>query len=270
MTMGQRIYQARVESGLSQRQLAGAEITRNMLSALEHDTANPSVATLRYLSERLGRPVSYFLGEDVPQLPEYPLLAEARQAWDAGEYRRSLERLDRIECAGEILGREIGLLRVLSLLGLGEQAIEQGLLPYARTVLDRCRQAMEDCPYCTQELSRRLAILRAQCPQTEGQLAGLVGEIPGDDPVLMLRARAALTENRFADAQRYLCAMEQRSGSEWSFRMGQLLFARKEYQKAAEQFHRAEETMPQECRRYLEICYREQEDYKMAYYYATK
>ena len=64
MTMGQRILAARLAAGLSQRELAGEEITRNMLSSLEHDTANPSVATLRYLAGRLGRPVSYFLGED--------------------------------------------------------------------------------------------------------------------------------------------------------------------------------------------------------------
>ena len=59
MTLGQRIAQARQEAGLSQRQLAGDAITRNMLSCLEHDTAAPSLATLRYLSERLGKPVSW-------------------------------------------------------------------------------------------------------------------------------------------------------------------------------------------------------------------
>ena len=41
MTMGQRILAARLAAGLSQRELAGEEITRNMLSSLEHDTANP-------------------------------------------------------------------------------------------------------------------------------------------------------------------------------------------------------------------------------------
>ena len=85
MTMGQRILAARLAAGLSQRELAGEEITRNMLSSLEHDTANPSVATLRYLAGRLGRPVSFFLGEDGP--------SEAVAAFEAGDYRRCLEKL---------------------------------------------------------------------------------------------------------------------------------------------------------------------------------
>ena len=84
MTLGQRILAARLEKGLSQRQLAGEEITRNMLSALEHDGANPSVATLRYLSEKLGKPVSYFLGEDLPPVQGYETLLQARQACSAG------------------------------------------------------------------------------------------------------------------------------------------------------------------------------------------
>ena len=69
MTMGQRILAARLAAGLSQRELAGEEITRNMLSSLEHDTANPSVATLRYLSKRLGRSVGYFSGRMAPLRP---------------------------------------------------------------------------------------------------------------------------------------------------------------------------------------------------------
>ena len=36
MELGQRIRQARQEAGLSQRQLCGEEITRNMLSLIEN------------------------------------------------------------------------------------------------------------------------------------------------------------------------------------------------------------------------------------------
>ena len=61
MSLGEKLRQARMESGLSQRQLCGDEITRNMLSQIEHDTARPSMSTLQYLARRLGLPVSYFL-----------------------------------------------------------------------------------------------------------------------------------------------------------------------------------------------------------------
>ena len=35
MTLGEKIRQARLEAGLSQRQLCGGEVTRNMLSQIE-------------------------------------------------------------------------------------------------------------------------------------------------------------------------------------------------------------------------------------------
>ena len=63
--MGQLLRQARQEAGLSQRALCGDRITRNMLSQIENGTARPSMATLQYLADALGKPVSYFLGETV-------------------------------------------------------------------------------------------------------------------------------------------------------------------------------------------------------------
>lgn len=270
MTMGQRIYQARTEAGMSQRQLAGEEITRNMLSALEHDGANPSIATLKYLSDRLNKPISFFLGEDAPQIPEYPLVEQARKAYDSGDFRTCLECLDEIQTVGEILGREVSLLTVRSLLELAEQEIEKNRMPHARILLSRAESAMEQCAYADDLMVRRLRILQACCPEQESQLATLVQRIPNEDKVMMLRARAALTENRFTDAQRYLNGVENRNTLEWNYQMGELLFRQKKYKEATEYYHRAEGDLPEECRQRLEICYRELEDYKMAYYYAKK
>jgi transcriptional regulator with XRE-family HTH domain len=54
MELGQRLRQARLEAGLSQRQLCGDTITRNMLSLIENGSARPSMDTLRCLAARLG------------------------------------------------------------------------------------------------------------------------------------------------------------------------------------------------------------------------
>ena len=127
MTMGQRILQARLAAGLSQRELAGEEITRNMLSSLEHDAATPSIATLRYLARRLGRPVSYFLGEDDS--------SEGVAAFESGAWRKSLELMTQADRKmKEILDFARGLIRydVLSepvpegkLCGMTEQELRQ-------------------------------------------------------------------------------------------------------------------------------------------------
>lgn len=250
MTLGQRIRAARMEAGLSQRELAGEEITRNMLSALEHDAANPSVATLCYLARRLGKPVSWFLGEDGPAVDGWEALRDARAAFDSGAYRHVRELLKGEP--GEALAREWHFLNALSLLREAEDAIRQGRLPYARELLGK------PGPFPLPELERKAMLLRFLC--------GCSTALPEDD-TLLLRAEGALADGRSADAERYLLALDDRD-ERWNYLMGESLFSRGAYKKAAEHFHRCEDAM--DVRGRLEVCYRELEDYKLAYYYAKK
>ena len=83
MELGQRLRQARLDAGLSQRQLCGEEITRNMLSQIENGSARPSMDTLRYLAGQLGKPVSFFLEEDTVSSPNNGLMESARAAFRA-------------------------------------------------------------------------------------------------------------------------------------------------------------------------------------------
>lgn len=86
MELGQKIRQARLDAGLSQRQLCGEEITRNMLSLIEHGAAKPSMKTLAYLAQKLGKPMGYFLEEDARDQSELTASAEAlRKAAEALE-----------------------------------------------------------------------------------------------------------------------------------------------------------------------------------------
>lgn len=257
MTLGQRILRARQEAGLSQRQLAGGEITRNMLSALEHDAANPSVATLRYLSVQLGKPVSFFLGEDVPPVDGYDRMLDARAAYDAGEYRRCAELLED-GMPGAAIAREWALLGLLARMKLAEQAIREGRLPYARELLQRVEQEKGACPYFTSERELRLLMARA----------GMETALLPDDGALLIRAGHALEQGRGADAARYLDAAEDRDTPEWHSLRGEVCFARGDYRQAAAHYHRAEASFDLNGR--LEVCYRELEDYKMAYFYAKK
>ena len=64
MNMGQKLRAARLEKGLSQRQLSENLITRNMLSQIENGSAKPSLPTLQALAQRLEKPVQFFLGEE--------------------------------------------------------------------------------------------------------------------------------------------------------------------------------------------------------------
>ncbi len=63
---GERIRQARLARGLTQRQLAGDRYTASYISALEKGLTRASVAALDYLSERLGLPTDHFLRDAQP------------------------------------------------------------------------------------------------------------------------------------------------------------------------------------------------------------
>ena len=83
MSIGSKLKQARLEAGLSQRQLCGDVITRNMLSLIENGSARPSMDTLAYLAERLGKPMGFFLGE---KNPNADCLESARAAYVRGDF----------------------------------------------------------------------------------------------------------------------------------------------------------------------------------------
>lgn len=58
--LGERIRELRTRLGITQKELAGNRITRNMLSLIESGNASPSVSTLIYIAERLGTSAGYF------------------------------------------------------------------------------------------------------------------------------------------------------------------------------------------------------------------
>lgn len=265
MTMGQRIRQARIEAGLSQRQLAGDAMTRNMLSALEHDGANPSVTTLKYLSEKLCKPIGYFFGEEIPEIPEAAEMEEIRRCFRTGDHAGCMERMKELEQTA--FAAERNLLEVLCLLEQAKKAITEGRMPYGRELLRQCERALGQCPYLQEELRRKWLILSAQAAGKKDR-PRLVAEIPPEDDVLLLRAQGAADNGEYEKAGRLLDAAEDRSSGKWNCLRGDIYLFQQEYAKAAECYHKAEGEYPEKIAEKLEISYREMGDYKMAYFYA--
>ena len=97
MSLGERLKKARLDRGLSQSQVAGEQITRNMLSQLEHDQASPSVKTLEYLASVLGVRISWLLEEQ--PVDSDARTEEARSLYQAGTFRDCaalLQKADRL------------------------------------------------------------------------------------------------------------------------------------------------------------------------------
>ena len=137
MELGEKLRLARVEAGLSQRQLCGEEITRNMLSQIEHGTAKPSMKTLQFLASRLGKSVSYFLEEDAVSLPNRQVMDRARQRFDEKKFSEAIRILEDYQSPDPVYDREKQLLQALTLLALAEQALAEKRYLYVRELLNK-------------------------------------------------------------------------------------------------------------------------------------
>ncbi len=266
MELGEKLRQARLEAGLSQRQLCGEEITRNMLSQIENGAARPSMGTLRFLAARLGKPVSFFLEETVVVSPNQALMDTARSQFDTGAFAAALDTLCEYRTPDPVYDREHSLLKKLTLLALAEAALAQGREPYARELLDQAG-AIQPL-YLSGETERRRTLLLSRL--RGANLSTLCASLPSLDPDLLLRAQAALDSRDPGKAARLLDAAEDQESPQWNLLRGKAHLARQEYAAAARCFHTAEASHPQQTAPLLEACYRELGDFQKAYLYACK
>lgn len=262
MELGEKLRQARLEAGLSQRKLCGSAITRNMLSQIENGSARPSMDTLRYLAGVLGKPMGYFLEETSAE--ENPMDA-VRKAYRMGEYAVASDILNQNP---QEEGDEAGLLRLLSLIALAEQAIEEKRFPYARQLLESAAEAEEKTMYASAWHRQQRLILLSKA--SSGSVAEFVSQLPSDDEALLLRARAALERGDLSACGNYLSACEDREDALWNLVSGEMHFKNKDFAQAAACYKAAEESFPEACIGPLEQCYLSLEDYKQAYEYARK
>lgn len=265
MDISEKLLQARQAAGLSQRQLCGDYITRNMLSQLEHGTAKPSLDTLQYLAKQLGKPISYFLDEESYISPGAELSAKVTAAYAMGNFEGAAEAWKASSQSPEEAGLECTVMAYFSLLALAERAISQERFPLAKSLLEQA-QALETHFTLLPELSRRRILLQGQIPGQNLEL--LTRSLPSVDADLYLLARTALSQGRHQRTVQLLAAVAHRTPV-WYLLEGKAQYERKEYQKAAASLKLAENDYP-EVYPLLETCYRELEDYKMAYFYACK
>lgn len=262
MELGEKLRQARLAAGLSQRGLCGSVITRNMLSQIENGTARPSMDTLRYLAGALGKPMGYFLEENETPNP----MELARIAFRKGEYGEVISILSQIsQMGGE---DEQGLLELLSFLALAEQAIKENRLPYAQQLLESAAQAEKKTMYASEQMRQKRLILLSRTDACSAE--ELANQLPINDDALLLRARGALENGELKACGNYLNACENREDALWNLISGEMYMKSEDYPQAAAHYKAAEGEFPEACYASLEQCYLAMEDYKQAYEYARK
>lgn len=263
MELGQRIRRTRLDLGMSQRQLCGDKITRNMLSLIENGSARPSMDTLCYLAERLHKPVSFFLEEQAVTSMNQDRMARARTA----SPQEVLEIFDHYRQPDPVFDRERYLLEALSCLTLAQKALENRDRFLAKQYLQRAAEAGKNTPYYTEEQERKRLLLLFQADPDRA--SEIVKALPSLQAEVRLRAQAHFQQKDYEACAKLLDAFPEEDGKS-SLLRGDCAMAQKDYALAVTYYQKAETFYPHLVYPKLESCYKALEDYKMAYEYACK
>ncbi len=264
MELGQRIKELRLEKGLSQRQLCGDVITRNMLSQIENGTARPSMDTLFYFAERLDKPVSFFLEENAVTSPNQEIMVQVREAYETKDFPQAVALLKQYQSPDETFDREKDFLLLMAKLQMAENALKENRIPYAKTLLEEIHGC--DCPYLPADWNQRYGFLWARAHGEDGEIS----QLPDVDDVLFHKARIVYGQGNALRAMEYLRAMENRELETVRLLWADCFLSQGEYLRAAEEYRALENALGRTVYEKLEQCYRAMEDYKLAYEYACK
>lgn len=272
MTIGEKVRTRRKALGLTQKEVAGSAVTRNMICNIEKGTVSPSLSTLRTLAEALSVPVDYLLSEedDLTVFLVREALPRLRHAYRSKRYSDCVTICRRLP--EPAIRDEVALLYASAQLGLAERALRDGNLSQIPRIVSEIEYAAAKTPLPTEHLLARAELCRAiavnpRTPKWEigtDRYCRLANEAVGlelfrylsEDTELRvydenlkehIEARQLLSQGRYTDALSVLVGIEERksSGQISSY----LLF-----------------------RIYtdLETCYRELGDFERAYRYASK
>ena len=277
MTLGQKLKQTRLARGMTQSQVVGGRITRNMLSQIENDLASPSVGTLEYLASVLDVRLSW-------------LLASEQEEAEAGRTQRLRELLKRGEYAAcldlapeHAPDDEQALALSTAAAQCAQRALEAERFDTARHLARQGLLWNAGSVYESAELTLQLQDILARCAQNAG---------PGQEEAAFLdyqqsyaaqparvryhlaMARYLLERGKTAAAEAELCAVPvppEESRAEYRILQARLAAASGQYAAAMTALRQAEALGPlpklleRERLQAMELAARELQDYKTAY-----
>lgn len=151
MSIGEKIKKLRNEKFMTQSELSGGVITRNMLSSIENGTALPSLATLKHISAKLNVPAGYLLaeGDDEAIYIKLVQIENIKNAYLSRNYK-----ICRDMCINRDIDSddEVNLIFAECSLALGIEKFENGMLRSAGAYFDEAIEISLKTIYNTEHI----------------------------------------------------------------------------------------------------------------------
>lgn len=285
MDIGKKIKKLRTEKLMTQSELTGEEITRNMLSRIENGAALPSLGTVIYLASKLGVPAGYLLSEGEEEFIYHKtsVMKNIRRAYMDKNFE-----LCRDMCITEFedFDDELELIYTDCCIGVAEENIRNGQLRRACLCLDEAvihsNKTMFDTTTQRNSIAIMFGLLKEISPALDSDETDTVISEDMFHPsifgnVFCKYITVALDIERY---ELFLDDLEKDSHSKLSARdelfvlhlKARKQMQNKEYEEAIITLKSVidAETVPQRLLLYLacadmEICCKETDDYKGAY-----
>ena len=286
MNIGERIRELRISKLMTQADLAGDRITRNMLSCIENGSANPSLSTIVYIAGRLGVPAGFLLAEQGDEMAFRKMsnLSNIKKAYTTGDVQ-SCRSLCLSGCPEP--DDEISLLLANCDTGIAVEEFWSGKLRSSCRFFDEALSYAEKTIYPTDAIE---AEIRVYFRYMERISHTLYSDLLDEEKTLSVKSNSIISQyldaldaldggNTFVAEQ--LIKQLSKEGSNNFFAahlQNKLLITQKNYkqaQKALQQLLQDSSTPLNKIELYtvledLEICCRESDDYKNAYRYASE
>lgn len=156
--IGEKIRELRQLREMTQKELAGESVTRNMLSLIENGNALPSLTTLVYLAERLGVSVGYFFAKGEKEAAAFikmSRIGEIREHFLNRSFEECLALCRLIPCPDE----EIHLISAECSLALAAEAWWRFALNTAAVHLQNAKQSADKMPPSPATLSSTIRFM---------------------------------------------------------------------------------------------------------------
>ena len=286
MNIGERIRELRISKLMTQADLAGDHITRNMLSCIENGSANPSLSTIVYIAGRLGVPAGFLLADQGDEMAYRKMsnLSNIKKAYTTGDVQ-SCRSLCLSGCPEP--DDEISLLLANCDAQIAAEEFWSGKLRSSCRFFDEALSYAEKTIYSTDAIE---AEVRVYFRYMERISHTLYSDLLDEEKVLSVKSNSVLS--KYLDALYALDAddtsVAEQLIEELAISASNSFFAAhlqnkllmmsqnyKQAHKALQQLLQDSGTPLNKIQLYtvledLEICCRENEDYKNAYRYASE